>query len=115
MDAQLRSDRGRPSNGVDDRQVFTVDAGTARLLPKGAYTISYETSLPLVAPLVFAVSVAALRGSLPRWFGWAGIVVTLGCLLGFLGVTLGLFLLWVVVAAVLLLRRPSSRRSASEP
>lgn len=97
------------ADAVDDNpDVFAVDAGTARLLLNGAYTISYETALPLVAPLVFAVSIAALRGFLPRWFAWAGMVVAVGCLLGFLGVTLGLFLLWVLVAAVLLVRQPSS-------
>jgi hypothetical protein len=97
----------------DNPDVFAVDAGTARLLLNGAYTISYETALPLVAPLVFAVSIAALRGFLPRWFGWAGMVVAIGCLLGFLGLPFGLFLLWILVAAVLLLRQSSSRPVSS--
>jgi preprotein translocase subunit SecG len=62
-------------DAVDDNpDVFAVDVDTARLLLNGAYTISYETALPLVAPLVVAVSIAALRGFLPRWFvglGWS--------------------------------------------
>jgi hypothetical protein len=96
------------ADAADDNPArFVISPDTARLLVNAAYTMTYETALPLAAPLVFAVSLATLRdGFLPRWLGWAGLVVTIGCLFGFLGVPMGLFLIWIVVVAVLLVRRP---------
>ena len=99
----------------DNPDQFEVDPDTARLLTNGAYSLSPEAAFPLAAPLVLAASLVFLRTRLtPRWFGWAGFVVALGCLLGFLGVTTGVFLLWVVVVAVLLMRyAPAASSTAS--
>jgi hypothetical protein len=96
----------------DNPDQFEIDTDTARVLTNGAYSLSPEAALPLVAPLVAATSVVFLRTLLlPRWLGWAGVVVAFGCLLGFLGVTTGLFLVWVgVVAALLVMRGATARR-----
>jgi hypothetical protein len=94
----------------DNPDVFELDPNLARLLTNGAYSLDPEASLPLVAPLVLAASIAAFRRHvLPRWLGWAGLVVTLGCLLGLLGATIMLLLAWVVVVAVCLARREEPR------
>jgi hypothetical protein len=104
------------SDAIDDNpDRFKVDPDTARLFTNAAYSLSPEAAFPLAAPLVVAASVVFLRTRLtPRWFGQAGFVVAAGCLLGFLGATTGLFLLWVTVVAVLLTRYapgPSSTAS----
>lgn len=87
------------SDAIDDNpDQFKVDPDTARLFANAAYSLSPEAAFPLAAPLVLAASLVFLRTQLtPSWFDWAGFVVAAGCLLGFLGVTTGLFLLWVVV------------------
>ena len=91
----------------DDTKAFTVDPDTTRLLTDATYTFIFETALPLAAPMVLAASVVFLRtGLLPRWLGWAGVAVGLLCIVGFLGVPMGLFLLWIVIVAVYLIRRP---------
>jgi hypothetical protein len=91
----------------DDTDAFQVDPHTARLLSDASYTFVFETALPLAAPMVLAVSIVDLRGALvPRWVPWAGLVVAVLCLLGFLGVPMGLFLAWVVLQAVYSIRRP---------
>ena len=85
---------------------FQVAPDTARLLSDFTYPLTFETALPLVAPLVLATSLITLRsGLMPRWLGWAGMVVALGCIAGVLGVTMGLFLIWVLVVAYYLIRR----------
>jgi hypothetical protein len=103
------------ADAIDDNPgQFEVDPDTARLLTNGAYTLSPEAAFLLAAPLVLAASLVFLRTRLtPRWFAWAGFIVALGCLLGFLGVTTGLFLLWVVVVAVLLMRYAAGASSTA--
>lgn len=99
----------------DDTTAYTVDPDTVRLLTDAYYTFVFETALPLAAPMVLAVSVAALRSRLlPRWLGWAGCVVAASCLVGFLGVPMGLFLLWTVLVGVYLTRRLPPERTALE-
>ena len=46
-----------------------------------------------------------LSGLLPRWLGWAGMVVALGCIAGVLGVAMGLLLVSVLVVAYYMIRR----------
>jgi hypothetical protein len=91
------------SNGSD---TFRIDPDTVRLLTDASYTLVFETALPLAAPLVLCASLAFLRtNAIPHWLGWAGVVVTATCLVGFLGVPMGLFLLWTTLVAVYLTRR----------
>ena len=92
----------------DNPQQFGIDADTARLLTNGAYSLSPEAAFPLAAPLVLAASILFGRSGLStgRWLSRSGYLVAFGCLLGFLGVTTVLFLVWVAVVSVVLLRRP---------
>jgi hypothetical protein len=95
----------------DDTDAFTVDPNTTRLLLDVAYTLSFETALPLAAPMVLAASLVALRERLlPRRLAWAGVGVAILCLAGFLGIPIGLLALWVVAVAVQLVRSPTMER-----
>ena len=93
------------SDAADDNpDQFTIDPDLARLLNNAANSLNPEAAIPMLAPLVLATSLVALRTRVfPRWLGWAGFVVAFGCLCGFLA---GLFALWVVVVSVYLARRP---------
>lgn len=93
----------------DDTKAFSVDPDTTRLLTDATYTFIFETALPLAAPMVIAASLVFLRTRLlPRWLGWAGVAVGFLCLVGFLGVPMGLYLLWIVIVAIYLVRRPAT-------
>ena len=92
----------------DDTNAFHIDPNATRLFTDAYYTYVFETALPLVAPLVFAASLAFLRTtSSPRWLAWAGVVVSVTCLVGFLGVPMGLFLLWTAAVSISMVRRPT--------
>ena len=99
---------------ADHTDAFKLDPNTARLLSDFAYPLTFETGLPFAAPLVLAASIA---GGFPTWLRRSGYVVALACILGFLGVPMGLFLIWVVVVSVLLVRRPAPNpaQSVSSP
>jgi hypothetical protein len=95
---------------------FRIDPNTARILNDAAYSLTFETALPLVAPLVLAVSLIALRTETwPRWLGWAGVVVAFACIAGLLGVPVALFLAWVAVVAYYLLRPPAEDSDQRSP
>lgn len=86
---------------------FEIDANTTRLLNDAVYLLTFETALPLAAPLVLAASLILSRSELtPRWFVRAGFVVALGCIVGFLGIPMLLFLAWVALVVYYLIRRP---------
>lgn len=90
---------------ADHTSKFHIDPNTARVIADFAYPLTFETGLPLVAPFVIAITLALRRARVvPRWFGPAGIVVGLLCLVGFLGVPMGLFLIWVAAVAIVLRR-----------
>jgi hypothetical protein len=98
------------SDAVDDNpDRFQLDPNVARLLNNAAYTLSSEAAFPLAAPIVLAASLVFLRTALlPRWLGWVGLGVTLGCMLGFIGGGT-LFLVWILVVAGYLMRREPVR------
>jgi hypothetical protein len=105
---------------ADHTSKFHIDPNTARVIADFAYPLTFETGLPLVAPFVIAITLALRRARVaPRWFGPAGIAVGLLCLVGFLGVPMGLFLVWVATAAVVLLRARTEtevvQAAAAEP
>jgi hypothetical protein len=89
----------------DHTNRFELDPDIARLLYDVSYALTFETALPLAAPMVLAASLIAFRSSiLPRWLGWFGLVVAAACVVGFLGVPMALFLIWIVAVAIVLLR-----------
>jgi hypothetical protein len=65
------------------------------------------------ALLLFSAGWAGGRsGTLPKWLCWVGAVV--GVLVFFLAgllIPMALFVLWIIIASILLLRRPSSLRT----
>lgn len=65
----------------------------------------YRFAFVGMAALIAATSVVVLKsGVLPRWLGWAGLLVALVALLRFLGpLSAWLTLLWVVAVSVLML------------
>ena len=98
------------------------DAGVVAAVYDLAWVASTLISFPLAA-LVFATGIGAWRGRLlPAWFGWASAVVAVAILAsgttwardGFWApdglynayITPITFIVWTVVASVLLLRRP---------
>jgi hypothetical protein len=95
---------------------FHIDPDTARVISDFSYPLTFETALPFAAPFVIAATVALRRaGKLPRWFGRAGVAVGLLCLAGFLAIPMGLFLLWLVAVAVVLLRDRRTPRAVESP
>jgi hypothetical protein len=84
---------------------FTVDPDSARLIAEMGYLIwVFGTVVALL--LVLATSLLALRTSLvPRWFAWVGVLVAVVMLLTALFVGFFVFLVWMLVANILLLVR----------
>ena len=102
-----------PDAANNDPDQFSLDPDIAPLLTNAAYTLNPELAVPLAAPLVLAASLVFLRtGLLPRWVGWAGLVVTLVSFAGFLFGPTFLFA-WILLVAVYLLRRPPSASTSS--
>ena len=100
----------------NDSSAFRLDPNTTRVLTDASYTLVYETALPLVAPLVLAASLVFLRSrAVPRWLGRAGVVIAVTCLAGFLGIPMGLFLIWTSVVSVLLVRRTPLNKAGDSP
>lgn len=101
---------------ADHTSRFHVDPDTARLIADFAYPLTFETGLPLAAPLVLATTLAFRRaGTIGRPLAWTGIVVTAACIAGFLGVPMALFLGWLLAVAIVLLRqRPSAVGSVAQ-
>jgi hypothetical protein len=113
------------SIGVEAGLAYNVadeaDAGVVKALSDLTWAVFVLVSFP-VATFVGAASLGFLRSRLlPDWFGWAGLVATVLFLLGgttwagdgfwapdggYGFLTVLLFLLWVLVASVLLFRRP---------
>jgi Domain of unknown function (DUF4386) len=85
-----------------------LDPGIYRLTQDLGYML-WVASVVVGALTVWATSALALRtGVLPRWFGWAGVVVGVLCLVAIFFIPIFVFWLWIVVAGVLLVRRPAS-------
>jgi hypothetical protein len=85
---------------------FHVDPDTTRVITDFSYPLTFETALPLAAPLVLATTLALRRGELIGiWFGRAGFAVAILCVVGFLGVPMGFYLVWLLSVAVVLARR----------
>ena len=101
---------------ADHTSRFHIDPDTARVISDFGYPLTFETGLPLAAPLVLATTLALRRARLiGRWLSWAGFVVSATCVVGFLGVPMALYLLWMLAVAIVLLRRREVMASATAP
>jgi len=102
---------------IDWGENFRLDPNTARLFS----TLSF---LPILAGalgagvMVTAASILALRMRVfPRWLGWPGVVLGPALVLSMLfwGVPMGIFLIWVLVTSVLMLRGEPRSAAAAVP
>jgi hypothetical protein len=93
--------------------IFAAHDAPRHLLDPGIYRVTQDMgyliwvlSVVVGALTVWATSAVALRtGLLPRWFGWAGVVVGVICLAAILFIPIFLFWLWILVAGILLAMR----------
>jgi hypothetical protein len=78
---------------------------TFRAMVDAGY-LAWVSATVIGAVTVWATSAVAIRTAfLPRWFGWAGVVVGVLQLLAFLFIPAFAFFLWLLVAGVLLSMR----------
>jgi len=100
--------------------VFAEEADRVLLDPSASQVaesagfIAFTYALFAAAVMITASSLLAVRsGALPAWFGWVGFVVALALVfnvLYFFGFLV--FLLWVLVASIILMMRPGTGAEA---
>jgi hypothetical protein len=84
-----------------------LDPGIYRLTQELGYQI-WVASVVVGALVVWATSAAALQtGVLPRWFAWFGVVVGVICLVAVFFIPIFVYWLWIIMAGILLMRRPA--------
>lgn len=89
-----------------DDEFFTLDPDTQRIFESAGFLLFVSAAFAAIL-LVVAVAVGALRyGVLPRWLGWAGIVVAILLPSAFVFVGFLILLAWVFAVAVTLAARP---------
>jgi hypothetical protein len=102
--------------------VFRIREGLDPQIGRTLYDLgnfAFATSWVFFASLLLATGVAAiLYGALPRWLGWASIIVAIGLLAGrFIWTSQAafipwvLFWLWLIVISVVLIRRAGKSES----
>lgn len=93
---------------------FTVDPDSARLIAEMGYLIwVFGTVVALL--LVLATSLLGLEsGLVPRWFAWLGLLVAAAMLLTALFVGFLIFLVWMLVASIVLTVRGERAGEAAE-
>lgn len=76
---------------------------TTHLLVEDAAFVGLVVAMAAAIPLVLIVSLSAVRqGAMPGWFGALGVASAVGQALSYWYFPLAIFLLWVVVASLLL-------------
>jgi hypothetical protein len=106
---------GQSTGATTDSELITPD--TAIVFWRLAHGIFVAAELAL-AVFLGALSILALRRVvLPRWLGWFGLVVTILLLIPPIGWAALLFLLpiWLILASVVLWRRPAAPAPISQP
>jgi magnesium-transporting ATPase (P-type) len=91
---------------ASDDELFTLDPDTQRMFESAGFLLFVSAAFAAIL-LVAAVSAGALRyGFLPRWLGWAGIVVAvlLPSAIAFVGFLI--LLAWVLAVGITLAARP---------
>jgi magnesium-transporting ATPase (P-type) len=91
---------------ASDDEFFTLDPDTQRMFESAGFLLFVSAAFAAIV-LVAAVSVGALRyGFLPRWLGWAGVVVAVLLPSAFVFVGFLILLAWVLAVGVTLAARP---------
>jgi hypothetical protein len=94
-----------PGFVASDTSAKDVVPSTFRTMVDAGY-LAWVSATVIGAVTVWATSAVAIRTAfLPRWFGWAGVVVGVLQLLAFLFIPAFAFFLWLLVAGVLLSMR----------
>jgi hypothetical protein len=100
----------RATASASDDELFTLDPDTQRIFESAGFLLFVSAALAAIL-VVVAVSVAALRyGVLPRWLGWAGIVVAALLPSAFVFVGFLILLAWVLAVGITLASRHRSPR-----
>ncbi len=97
---------GQSTGATTDSELLTPD--TATVFWRLAHGVFVAAELAL-AVFLGALAILALRGVLlPRWLGWFGLVIAILLLIPPIGWAALLFLLplWLIIASVVLWRRP---------
>ena len=98
-----------PANLAMDTSPGGIVPSAYRMVYTAAY-VSWTTATMIAALTVIATTAVAFRtGFLPRWFAWLGVVVGIAQLLGFFFVPAFAFWGWILIGAVVLLRRTPER------
>ena len=96
-----------PAFAANESSTFRLDPNTFRLLSDTAY-YSWVAAAVVSAVVVWGTSAVALRTTaLPRWYGRVGVLVGVVQLFGVFFFPFFTWWLWLVVTAVLLVRRPT--------
>jgi hypothetical protein len=100
---------------VELRGATVSDPDFVKVLPQMAWMILLLGAGFAGLLLVLTTSILSLRtGVLPRWLAWLGIVVAIALLFDVIYISIGPFLLWVLLASiVLLLRREEPATTAA--
>ncbi|MDQ3777614.1 MAG: hypothetical protein M3310_01920 [Actinomycetota bacterium] len=96
---------GQSTGATTDSELLTPDTAIVFWRLAHGFFVAAEVAL---AVFLGALSILALRGLvLPRWLGWAGLVITILLLIPPIGWAALLFLLplWLIAASVILWRR----------
>jgi hypothetical protein len=100
---------------VELRGATVSDPDFVKVLPQMAWMILLLGAGFAGLLLVLTTSILSLRtGVLPRWLAWLGIVVAIALPVDVIYISIGPFLLWALVASiVLLLRRDTATATAA--
>jgi hypothetical protein len=101
----------RGTASAAEEEDFRLDPNTHDIVESAGFLLFVSAAFAAIL-LVFAVSIGALRyGILPRWLGWAGIVVAalLPSAVAFVGFLI--LLAWVLAVGVTLAMRPRAPAS----
>jgi hypothetical protein len=96
-----------PVFAADDAPRNILDPGIYRVTQDAGYLIWVMSVVVGALPVWVTSAVAMQTGMLPRWFGWVGVVVGIICLAAILFIPIFIFWAWIVVAGILLARRPA--------
>jgi magnesium-transporting ATPase (P-type) len=92
----------RATASASDDELFTLDPDTQRIFESAGFLLFVSAAFAAIL-VVAAVSIGALRyGILPRWLGWAGVVVAVLLPSAFVFVGFLILVAWVLAVGITL-------------